>query len=544
MMIAIVILGLGLIMVATMFPVAWDRARKLNERSLTPNVTANARIDLSSLLHCGTLTRAAPTSLPAQPVWVLGAGSFAGDLFFDPTLPKTESGQFFLNHKAILSYSDARVHALNVENMLVTPIGTGSVLVSENPWKIEHITANAFQHNEEFCGDNFRSANDPNFVPWEPPDSSNQSMKFLKQQHDLACGTANATGYTGGRLFYSAQIKFEDRIHPAMPPMPTAPGAQLDQWNATLATRRFGWAILHRLRPRTEGMVCQPNGTKLPICAPGRLCAPVGPTQPGYVFSPPCLGPAYDPGGWPNSAALAVPGNQSGTQRSLFLSNEAAMAMGSARNFDIYYVMLRRPSPTNRYAQQDASDPNHVPDPDLRDNAPITPVAQSAQNDVAFPVPWRVQVEFPNTLPSAIDTSRSRPNGAPAEITVPPQAMGGSANAKLMMIQMFPTGTQFVDEVAGVVYRVTKQRVSATGDSATLTLDKEVLAEDLDDGANFRVPGQPPAVGLDADETLRTVWVFPPSVEPGRADGTQPTFSGSSPVVSIDVEGLTFVPTP
>jgi hypothetical protein len=114
-----------------------------------------------------------------------------------------------------------------------------------------------------------------------------------------------------------------------------------------------------------------------------------------------------------------------------------------------------------------------------------------------------------------------------------------------MVVQMFPQGTQFVDEVTGVVYRVVKQRIAVTGDSATLTLDKEVLAEDIDDGGNFRTPGQAPTVDLNAvEKTVRTVWVYPPSVEPGRADGTPPTFSGNSPVVSIEVEGLTFAPTP
>ncbi|MBI1826219.1 MAG: prepilin-type N-terminal cleavage/methylation domain-containing protein [Planctomycetes bacterium] len=553
MMIAIVILGLGLIMVATMFPVAWDRARKLNEGSLSPNVTANARINLSSLLHCASLTRAAPPpSNTVQPVWALGYGSFAGDLFYDSTMNNASKASY-RTHLSILSYSDSRVHALNVENMLISHPGTGSAIVAENPWITEYVAPAASQHKVDFCGVNFRSGGDPEFVPWEPPDASVTYRNLMKQQHDLACGTLAPSGYAGGRMFVSPQIKFEDRIHPAMPslPDPNDPNyATLKpQWDETLATRRYAWAILHRLRPRTEGMVCwqNPNGPQ-PICAPGRLCAPIGPTQPGYAWSPACLGPAYAPSmaNWPSAAGVPVPNNSAATPQSQFLASEAAMAMGSARNFDIYYVMLRRPSPTYRYAQQDASDLNHVPNPDDRSAAPIVPSAQNAQSDVAFPVPWRVQVEFPKDLPSAFDRTPPRlpPTGAPVEITVPPQKMGGGPDAKLMVIQMFPQGTLFVDEVTGVVYRVVKQRIAATGDSATLTLDKEVLAEDLDDGAIFRMPGGNPQVQLDPDETIRTVWVFPPSVEPGRADGSPPTFSGGSPAVSIDVDGLTFVPAP
>src|SRR5262249_36903096 len=133
MMIAIVILGLGLIMVATMFPVAWDRARKLNEQSLTPNVTANAKINLSSILHCATLTRAALSpKILTRPVWVLSYGSFAGDLFYDPRLVTPNEVQTCREEYSILSYSDSRVHSLNVENFLTTPAATASPIIAEN----------------------------------------------------------------------------------------------------------------------------------------------------------------------------------------------------------------------------------------------------------------------------------------------------------------------------------------------------------------------------------------------------------------------------
>ena len=70
LMIAIVILGLGLVMVATVFPVAWGRARELSEFTQQQSITPAAQNLTSRIL------RAAPADLGTATV----GPSFAGDL--------------------------------------------------------------------------------------------------------------------------------------------------------------------------------------------------------------------------------------------------------------------------------------------------------------------------------------------------------------------------------------------------------------------------------------------------------------------------------
>jgi hypothetical protein len=98
-----------------------------------------------------------------------------------------------------------------------------------------------------------------------------------------------------------------------------------------------------------------------------------------------------------------------------------------------------------------------------------------------------------------------------------------------MLITMFPQGAQFIDELSGSVYRVVNRRASADGMSATLTLNREVFREDMQ---NMN-PSDPDSY------YHRTVWVFPPAIDRSNAE---PTFSGPSPVVSIDVRTMTLTP--
>jgi hypothetical protein len=219
-----------------------------------------------------------------------------------------------------------------------------------------------------------------------------------------------------------------------------------------------------------------------------------------------------------------------------------AEAAGTMRSFDVYYVTLRRGQPTYRYARQkreSTPSPCYFPPPPL---APA-PVPLPSSDDVMFPVAWRVQVEIPAT---ALLSPRGNPSGIPTEILVPPTNTPARDAAKAMIMQMFPPGAQFIDEVSGQVYRVVKQRLTgAQSDQAFLTLDREIFFEDVDLPPNdircdvFCTPGV-----VDALERLRTVWVFPPPVQPGRlgADENVLVFEGSPPVVNIAVRSLQIVP--
>ena len=152
-----------------------------------------------------------------------------------------------------------------------------------------------------------------------------------------------------------------------------------------------------------------------------------------------------------------------------------------------------------------------------------------------------------NTLATAATAT-----GIPTEIEVPPPNFpSNDVAAQRMLVRMFPSGTPFIDEISGRVYRVVQRRITgAEGEKAFLTLDREVLCEDVDLPLGYPwcvgacAPGCPPGLALNPQELLRTVWVFPPPSQP-RQDASQkyPLFEGRSPVVGIDVRALVVSPT-
>jgi prepilin-type N-terminal cleavage/methylation domain-containing protein len=99
LMIAIVILGFGMIMVATLFPVGWERARQLSEYTMRQTVVGNAHTLMTLMARVDGLREV--------------GSSFAGDMIvrYNGGAPPFPVIPFYL--------SDARVHALNMENLLV-----------------------------------------------------------------------------------------------------------------------------------------------------------------------------------------------------------------------------------------------------------------------------------------------------------------------------------------------------------------------------------------------------------------------------------------
>jgi hypothetical protein len=446
LMIGIVILGLGMVMVATIFPVAWERARTLNEQTIQQSVVANAHATVKSLVRVSSPSSGTvPTADDAS--------SFFGDLVCDPAWPArpiSACGQDFA--------SDTWVHALNVENVQLAD----RRFIREDPWRLE-------------VHPPFTEAYLENDVAPAIRESS-----FLRQ----------------------AQVSLPQRVNPPMGRRGSVDAYGVftgddDRWDDALAVRRFCWAVFHRMT------------TPLP-------------------------GDCHTP-----------------------------QTRGATRSFDLYYVTLRRPRPTFRYARQDF-DPSRVPSPcDIEfnyQNGPVIPAARPADEDVMFPVPWRVQVQFPNTLVRERDpvTGELNPDitGIPTEIEVPHPDLA-DAEARVMLVEMFPVGARFIDEITGDVYGVVKRRVTgANGDRAILTLDREVFVEDIDlpdivvNGVNApdrRCESTPCLAGhVDPMEQLRTVWVFPPPVEAEISTSSAPrtslTFVGSQPVVGIDIRTLNISP--
>jgi hypothetical protein len=444
-MIAIVLLGLGMVLVATMFPVAWTRARELTEQTHQASITEAAEA------HAKMLGR-----VDGRKYGRTGS-SFAGDLVM---LMDGEHG-LLASPYGIVTYSDTRVHALNLENIQLGSIRLPRRFVAEQD-----------------------EINRLDYLP-------------VLTMPILTLGDLELAN----KMFTTAQVRFESRVYPAMRPRNDRADFNTPDpdWDEMLDARRFAWAVLHRLRKR------------------------VGP--PGVV---PALTEAYD-------------------------------SLPERREFDMYYVMLRRPQPNYRYAQQDprsAPDPT-LPPPNGRPISPKKPVAIRPENDVALPVPWRVQVYFPGPFAGQLNVPVvSVPLGAglPSEVAVNYPA---NLATDPMLVDFFPVGAYFVDELTGAMFRVTKRRIAGDNqDHAFLTLDREVNINELDwPSASSLGPSDPyppewpfPACdtcsqgNLDPQETLRTVWVFPPPVQAQRGPNETPIFDGAQPVVGIEVRTLSLSP--
>jgi hypothetical protein len=413
-MIAIVILGFGMIMVATLFPVGWERARQLSEYTMRQTVVGNAHTLMTLMARVDGLREV--------------GSSFAGDMIvrYNGGAPPFPVIPFYL--------SDTRVHALNIENLLV-----------EN-----------------------RA-----FIPESDPDNPHRQDLVVPIFPD-----------SPDPLFIHPQIDFEDRVYPPLRRRISQSFSMPDPlWDEALDDRRFAVAVLHRMRER--------------------------------------IGPAY---------SLSTPPEQ--------LAQQAFEAANETRTVDIYYVTLRRPQSTFRYAQQDigSSSVPTVPDPNNRWTA-VPVQARPSAFDVLLPVPWRVQVAFIATGMSDVPANAS---GIPSQVAINATEFF-NGNEVDYLVDVFQKETLFIDEITGEVFRVvSRQLLSSDGsdnlDQAVLTLDRELTIADLDDG---ELAGNGV---LEADERLRTVWVFPPAVEARESGSDDLVFASGPPVVSIDVRTLAIAP--
>ena len=435
MMIAIVILGLGLIMVATMFPVAWGRARRLQEFTSQVSCTSIAETTVNLQMHVddgADPTGFVPNDSPSDRI------SFAGDQIL---LSKRQNP---LQPNAFLD-ADSRVHPLHMENIRVKPDEAGFVF--ENPYML-----------------------DPNDLL--QPVLSDPEAVLPK----------------GWKTYLEPQVLLIDRVYPPLPPRENVSESGVfddedTRWEAALDTRRFCWAVFHKLDEEYVAMVNDP--------------------------------PDGDPTVSPNDP----PGN----------------LIGRKRRFKMYYVTLRRTGATHRFARQD-TELTLLPHPDRR-SEPANVQAMDEDEDLLFPVAWRVQILLPGDSIVFPDATTD-PTGVRTEVMAGmTDAAESGTETNELVATMFRRGTHFIDEVNGRVYRVQKVRTNGVGDLAFLTLDSEILGPDVDDG-EFAGNGR-----LESDEFLRTVWVFPPRVI-GRdsSNNGQPLFAGRPPVVAIETRSLTKFP--
>ncbi len=436
-MIAVVILGIGLLIVASVFPVAWTKAREQVEATNIANTVQTAETLLKPKLRA------------TRYVGVDGDGnldfdqqSFLGDLgtYLVPEPPNPPVVTFTAS-PTLRRGVDTNVHPINVYNMLASP--------QEYEMERSSVAGSIAPQNEVFVEEalyRVETTEAAGFFGFEPP---------------------------------PPQIRFEDRVIPALPlridttdpPLDDDERGTVNDWNAKLRLRRYGWAALARIN----------NGDE--------WSTPLA--REGIVYE--------DPSTW-----------------------------DAPRYATMYYVTLRRSYAGERFPQQDhrqAIDdwPPHQSSPDYPGNA-ARPKALPAAFDVLLPTPWRVQVSI--VASSLVDLSDPAAVPLPAEVAV---NLGRAMTGPIVM-DLLPRGAYMIDELNGNVYKVVRERV-VTNDAgeraAVLTLDSAITVADV------TLPGAM-GIEPDRD-LLRTVWVFPPDVEQERDVDGNPVFAGSNPVVGIEV---------
>lgn len=459
MMIAIVILGLGLVMTATMFPVAWTRARTLTEYTTQRNIAQNAAALISESLHPAGSSFRAYTNQAGFQVggYFVSTASLAGDLVFDSQLQSQLPPDEL--EKCVLTPSDTRVHTLHMENLLADAQVSSLSSFPERPFQLEQMFA--------ICDNS------------TPPKCE---KSFLNTPIPAKCAESFYS-----RSYFAPQVSINSRLYPPIDDIPDANASELARatWLEKFSTRRYAWAVLHRFK--------------------------------NYV------GPDYYD---VRRFVLGVPPPTLAEKKQF--AQKASVASGTTRLVDFYIATLKRPGTTSRYAQQ-SRDAERLPNADR--NIPFTPAPLLAADDTALPVAWRVQVEFPRNYPTAS-------TGVPTEVQVPSSRVTVSESETLMLAGMFPNGSYFIDEITGLVYRVTRRRTNATN-VAFLTLDREVRRQDVDDSDADQLPD--PNAQVDEHETLRTVWVYPPPVSE-RPNNNTVIFEDASPVVGIDIRTISMTP--
>ena len=214
MLIAIVVLGLGLIMVATLFPVSWTRARRLLESNNKAYATSAAQTTVRLLARVDGKFKPDGT--------VIEAFSFKGDQILywhsDPT-----RFQFF--------NPDARVHAMNMQNIRFED--ESRAFVAEYPWA-------------------------------DSPDFDVRDQVYL-------CGGPDVVEIltVPEATYFQPQIRLYERVYPPLPPRPNelnsdnSPPSRI--WDSLLDGRRFAWTVFHKLPTQyvlqvRVGGVCAPPG--------------------------------------------------------------------------------------------------------------------------------------------------------------------------------------------------------------------------------------------------------------------------------------------
>jgi hypothetical protein len=221
-MIAIVILGLGLVLVASMFPIAWQRARDLADFTNMTNGTTAAEATLRSIGRVAKIDASGAVVVPTS--FISDFAGYSGGLAtleILPVMPQTGAA--------------------------VVPIGAG---------QSSHVRPLLVENSN---------------VIYDPADPYNAMMPLLTGAVPVAFPDLN-TGYPNPPGIFVPQVALSDRVIPSLPPLPWQPtsppppmAAELMRtWLAQLNDRRFAWDVFYKLD------VAYASGDLVPVVLAGQ----------------------------------------------------------------------------------------------------------------------------------------------------------------------------------------------------------------------------------------------------------------------------------
>lgn len=472
LMIAVVILGIGLLITSSMFPIAWYKAREVAEAAVIPALANTAEVNLK--LQCRRADRKLD---PTNPRYT--SSFFPGD--WVPTAK---------DHGEPLICPDTHVHLLNAGNYLAD---TGEDFYIDDDNKERPVADDA----------------------WMLEDNLDV---YLAERGALQTGF-NVPLVEAMRAALGPQVSPQSRLalplgrRPRATDTPAPHAEVMKLWQERFDGCRHSWAVFYRF-------------SELPGA--------------GYAVFAPIGNPLTDP------------------QKEKVSTEE----LRQPRQLNVYCVTLKRPIGA-RYARQQGYDPQESsPEP-----ADLTaPEPRDPEFDVLLPVPWRFEAELA-VLP--IDTDPNYVPGAPAEIIVKPPTNTG---VQPIMLEALDKDFYLIDDRTGQVFTVTNRRTD--GLNVVLTLDSEYTRAQIIDTPEYepQLSGSSvPAIeqlqhnwkiaslwkhhGCDIDPDRpqcdsallsqkedeperRTYWVYLPPVEQRSSPSDPLIFSGTQPVVAIEVRQI------
>lgn len=497
MMIAVVILGLGLLMVATLFPVSWLSARKLAEHTTTLSCQEAANQTLQTLLKVdGSETESA--MLPGDQIQFCECTdcSDQGQLTFAASSVEV-NGQ--------IGVPIPRVHTLNLGNVLFEG---KRQFIPEDSWRLEHTRVG------ELLGSG---------GTFYPPST-------------CTCEQLDKSGnidFSRIRTFLSSAVGLQDRVYPPLGNRPSSDfqvvtGDNL-RWDEALATRRYAWSVFYRFADdyiRTAGEnTCTDNDPndgstnddneqylqlKEADATRAIMMYVVTVRRPRPTMRYALQDPQYVAHPDPRQAL-----RDGATQIAALGSDKDLMFPSPWR---VQVLLPEKIGSRVRCADPDDDDPRKCP----------TGVAtEITVNDASL---GRIDDTSPAWAVDLFDRGTIFIDELSGQIyRVEKRRLTDDDTVAHLTLDR-----EIVIEDKGINF----------GDEDSVSICDPSKDPDCSPCESFKKPpwDVPSNRYLDDCERLRTVWVFPPPVQGGRGAGEPLAFDGSPPVVDISVRTLTISP--